>query len=409
MRASPPESSGHHAAPWRLLVQLVFSARFLLFTISTVLAVWIRFTFRGFVSDDYSIFLEPWYLTLRAQGFAAFHNGFSNYTPLYLYLLYFISNSLRYLLPLYAIKFLSIAGDFVCAWLVQQIIVVRYGANSLLSWIGYAAVLLLPTVILNGSAWAQSDSIFTAAILLSFLFILRHRWTLAFIAYGIALSLKLQSIFFLPFLVLLGLRGFYSWKYWIWIPLPYLIFMIPSWIAGRPLTELLTIYFSQVDMYQLLTLNAPNLYAWISPNAYALWYPLGLCVGGMAALAYLLIGWKSKIPLTPPLLLQAAFLSLLLVPFVLPKMHERYFFPAEIFSIALAIYYPRLFFVPILLCGATWVSYLPFLYHMAWIPMPIVAVFVFGALISISAFWMLSLFPQSAKSSRKTPAAHPTD
>jgi len=43
-----------------------------------------------------------------------------------------------------------------------------------------------------------------------------------------------------------------------------------------------------------------------------------------------------------------ALAALTLVPFFLPKMHDRYFYPADVFSFATIIFVPEMWFVPIL-------------------------------------------------------------
>jgi hypothetical protein len=43
-----------------------------------------------------------------------------------------------------------------------------------------------------------------------------------------------------------------------------------------------------------------------------------------------------------------ALSALTLVPFVLPKMHDRYFYPVDVFSFATVIFVPEMWFVPIL-------------------------------------------------------------
>ena len=58
----------------------------------------------------------------------------------------------------------------------------------------------------------------------------------------------------------------------------------------------------------------------------------------------------------------AAVVFVLLVPFVLPGMHERYFYLADVLTVVLAFYRPRLWYVPLLVQAASLLSYLPFLF-----------------------------------------------
>ncbi|MFH1185398.1 MAG: hypothetical protein V1755_10225, partial [Chloroflexota bacterium] len=84
------------------------------------------------------------------------------------------------------------------------------------------------------------------------------------------------------------------------------------------------------------------------------------------------------------LLLEVALVSLLAVPLFLPKMHERYFFPADVLAIALAFLYPRLYYAPILVLGVSFLSYQPFLFERDFVPLHLLA------LVLVSATGMLS-------------------
>jgi Gpi18-like mannosyltransferase len=378
--------------------------RILLCTGGIVAAVIIRLTMLNYVSGDYSTFLEPWYRTLQSQGFAAFRSAFSNYSPFYLYILFALTKLAPDLLPLYAIKLPSILADFFCAWLIQQIAAMKYGTVSAIPWVGFFAVLFLPTVILNGSAWGQADSIYTATLLACLLLLLRKRPGLAMLVFGLTFAMKLQSIFFLPFLLAVWIRERYKWKSWLWIPFVYLLLIIPAWLAGRPWGELLTIYFSQVDFYSMLTLNAPTLYAWWPVEPFVYLYPAGLLLCGGVCLVYVIAARHSKIPLAAPLLMHLAMVTVLLVPFFMPKMHERYFFSADILSIAYALYFPEFFIVPLLVCAASWISYLPFLFHIYLIPLPLAALPMFCALLICVIRLLRALYPEN-KNKPSSPSA----
>jgi Gpi18-like mannosyltransferase len=56
-----------------------------------------------------------------------------------------------------------------------------------------------------------------------------------------------------------------------------------------------------------------------------------------------------------------ALTALVLVPFVLPKMHERYYYPVDVFSYAVIIFAPEMWFVPLLYQFISSLSYSVFL------------------------------------------------
>jgi Gpi18-like mannosyltransferase len=61
--------------------------------------------------------------------------------------------------------------------------------------------------------------------------------------------------------------------------------------------------------------------------------------------------------------LYVALLSLMLMPFFLPTMHERYFFAADVFSVILAATVTQRAWLPVLIGAASLAGYTPFLFQ----------------------------------------------
>jgi hypothetical protein len=79
-------------------------------------------------------------------------------------------------------------------------------------------------------------------------------------------------------------------------------------------------------------------------------------------LALIGVAWWRRVQLTPTRIVLAATVSVLLVPFFLPAMHERYFFLADAMTVVAAFYLPRrLWALPVLEQFASFCAYLPFL------------------------------------------------
>lgn len=182
----------------------------------------------------------------------------------------------------------------------------------------------------------------------------------------------------------MAIKGRLAWRNLLWIPLVYLLFMLPAWIAGRPIGDLLRIYLEQAQSYPALTLNAPTFYAWLPATLYAVMYPAGVVWGASVIYLYLLAVYKSKAPLSQGLIVGLAMLAVLLVPFFLPKMHERYFYPADMLSIVFGFFFPQYFFVPIVMILVSFFAYQPFLLGRAVIPMEILALTVLGLIVLVS-------------------------
>jgi Gpi18-like mannosyltransferase len=338
-----------------------------------ILAAYARAKLWTFESADYTDEISRWYDFISAHGFRAFKEDFyPPYTPLYLYTFYLGTILLPGLPKLLVIKLISILFDFVCAFFVYRLVRLRYATGSA-PLFASTVVLLAPTVVWNSSLWAQCDALYTAGLLGCVYFLAIRRNTAAFLCYGAAFALKLQSIFLAPLLLILLLKGIIHWKHLLIVPVVYVVSILPAWFAGRPLFELLTAYFRQLGFYRGLSLNAPNMYQWFPQTINAIVYPTGLILGGVTVLLFCLCVYASRTPITTELLVYLATLSVLIVPFVLPRMHERYFFPADVLSIALAFYFPRFVLVPLVVQAASLFSYFPFLFGYRVISLSILA------------------------------------
>ena len=358
-----------------------------------VLAMALRIGLFDFQSGDYRVFLSPWYDFIVGNGqFRALGYEFSNYSPPYLYLL-----TLATYLPLpklYAVKLISVSFDFLLALFVLLIVRLKYDHRVV--WLSsFFAALFAPTVFINSALWGQSDAIYTSMLVASVYFAIRQRsnWSLFF--FSVALSFKLQAVFlFPPFVVLLLKRRVSSYSFLI-IPVTYMVSILPAWLAGRPMVELLMTYPAQTGQFSELTLNAPNLYQWLPEDPGLLEKP-GLVLAALLAGLLCLAVWRSAVPLDGDVILKLSLVSTLLLPFTLPHMHERYFFPADVISIVYAFYSPKRFFVPLIVGVASLLSYFPFLFREALIDLRYPAVLMGIALVVAAADLIRSLYPSSS-------------
>jgi Gpi18-like mannosyltransferase len=271
-----------------------------------------------------------------------------------------------------AIKLPSIVFDFISAYLAFHIVRLKY-PNGPAPTFAYFAVLFAPTIVLNSALWGQSESIYTTFLLMCLYFLLTGRGAYAGLAFGVAFALKLQAIFLAPLLLALAFKGRFAWKNFFWIPCIYLLLMIPAWIVGRPMAELLRIYLDQTQVYPSLTLNAPTFYAWLPESMYAVFYSAGIIWAGSFVFLVLIAVIKSHAKVSQALILNLGTLSLLLVPFFLPMMHERYFYPADLFSIIFGFFFPEYFFIPIAMGLVSLFAYQPFLFGRQLVPIEILA------------------------------------
>jgi len=320
------------------------------------------------ISGDYTTSISHWMNALGSPGLSAFKTPFSDYAPLYLYLLKFLT-----LIPIYelfSIKTLSLVFDVILGLMAIALVKKQQGkvwSKPKLFFL-FSLIFVIPTVLLNSSAWAQADSIYTAFILMSLYFIIEDKPLWASILFSVSLSFKLQAVFFLPVLIGYLMMKKRNLLYLLWIPIIYVITIIPAWLGGGSFFQLLTIYARQSSEFQALSLSAPSIFSFIDQNA--------LSAGASTALSYIgiilaliiaaWIVWKMlriqrQRPLTAEELVLISLLSVLALPFFLPHMHERYFYLADVFAVVYAFMLSRRWYLPVLIVGASLFSYMTFL------------------------------------------------
>jgi Gpi18-like mannosyltransferase len=346
-----------------------------------ILAIAIRYSLLDYKSLDYTGKISHWYNFIKSNGFSAFATNFSNYNPPYLYLFYLVIRIDPNLPTVVGAKIPGVICDFLCAYYVYRIVKVK-SSNSTLPLLAGMAVLFAPTVILNSTYWGQSDSIYTAALVACVYYLITHKNWPAMFAYGIALSFKLQAIFLAPFLFALFLKRMVNWKELLLIPFVFFLSLVPSWIAGRPISDLLNVYLHQSSQFETITMNAPSIYTWVpqTKEVFNLLYVPGILLGGVMAFLLVVLIYKGKVELTPSAMLEFSLISFMLIPFFLPKMHERYFFPADVISIAFAFYFPEFFFIPIAMSAISFLSYEPYLFEQTPVPFPILTLGLLSAI-----------------------------
>lgn len=304
-------------------------------------------------SLDFATALTDWHDFIAANGyFAALQYDFSDYSPAYLYLLTASVYLLSAFPKVIAVKAASIPFDFLLAYFVHRCVALRYPDAKEIPALAAIAALFTPTVLLNSALWGQVDAAYTAFLVACLYGLLAGRRTAAFVAFGLAFAFKAPAAFLAPLLLGLLRKRAASPGDFARSALVYALTLVPAVLLGRPLGELLSTYLSQVGSYGRLTMDAANLYQWLPDGPETSWYPFWP-VGAALAVALL---WgistlvaRSRAEITPDRIALLAAFSVLAVPFFLPKMLDRYFFPAEVFAVVLAFWRPRLWFAPVVL------------------------------------------------------------
>ena len=238
--------------------------------------------------------------------------------------------------------------DFAAA-VTAFLIIYEITKNRTKAVITYAIFMLSPIFLVNSTLWAQCDMLPMFWVLLCVYFFVKERPSMAMFFFGIAFAFKLQPLWLAPMLVILWVNKKVDLKHFLWLPVNYFLGIVPAWIAGRPLGELLTIYISQTEAEGWsLALKYSNLYYLIGETGFideyhtaGVWLSLAVF---MIVLYY--IGRKKLKINAEFILLLGGFVGLL-APFFLPQMHERYSFFAEVFLILYVILKPKKFYLPV--------------------------------------------------------------
>lgn len=336
--------------------------------ILTAFAFYSRYTVLDYRSVDYTLFLSDWVEQFRLHGgFAALSGRFGtcNYNIPYLYFLALFSYSS--ISDLYLIKLLSIFFDVLLAWGVM-LMVKHYSSSDIRSLSAFFVTLLLPTVFINSSIWAQCDSIYVSLALLGIYFALDDRPVLSMVLAALSFGFKLQAVFILPVYVVLWIYGKFNWKHFLIFPLTYLILVLPAVLLGRPFIETLTLYIDQSGTVGSgLNYNSPSIFSFIQYsvpnwlNAEISPYDAGAAFtlqnnaphdfntrlsgyGVFSAFLYMFavfaISFAFRKKLTDRAILGAAVLLVVGIPFLLPHMHDRYFFASDVLTLVLAFVAP---------------------------------------------------------------------
>ena len=374
----------------------VFSSGFfgvLFFIVGLAISGWIRYSAIKYESGDYGSYLSPWYDYITSNGYwSALKDNFSNYNPPYLYLL--IIASLFGGDKLISIKLISIIFDYILAILVYFVVKFlvdsKYTSNDSTSpkklskfipIIAFFGILFSPNIILNSSVWSQSDVIYTAFLVAGFWFLLKEKfiWTIAF--FTVAVSFKLQAIFFIPILILLFIKRKITLLHFLVAPIVYFLMMMPAVIAGKTWNAVFDVYVGQQNTYRDLTKNAPSLYVWFGGADYELFSKFGFGLAVIFGLILCVIFWKKKLENKEEYWLNLTLLSAVGIPFVLPKMHDRYFFIADVISIIYAYYFPKKFWIPIVINLTSFLVYLKYLFGSEVLSLPILSMVIFSVIV----------------------------
>lgn len=301
-------------------------------------------------SGDYDIYLASWLEKLAAGSFAdGMRADIGEYNVLYQYLLFVVTR--LPVPPLYAVKAISFAGDALLAGAVSRL-AAREGKPNLAA---FGAALLLPSFVLNAGMFAQCDSLYASCALWGLALALEGKHARGAACFALALAFKLQAVFLLPIAVVLWADGRMKLS-------DALVFLgtlaavaLPAMLGGKSPARIIGIYTAQTGLYTGLNYGAANLFGLMNTQGLDVYaygnFGMALAFGA----CMLLVAWGVHRAgrLDADGYVTLAFLLTLCIVFLLPRMHERYFYLAEALAVALAGRRPGLLPVPALTATAS--------------------------------------------------------
>ena len=328
-------------------------------------------------TGDFNSFLNKWYTLYYDNGFKALGQNIGDYTPAYNYYLWFIS--LFRIEPgsdqlVHAIKIYSVFFDYVLSVFCGLIVYHITNKDKVKSVLTYGLVLFGLTIFLNSALWGQCDAIYATFVVMSFYFFMTKHHRTSAIMLSVAFAFKLQTIFIIPFFVVMFLRRKVNLKYLVWIPIVYIIFALPACIAadnffGR-LGEILTVYFNQsVNSYKQLALNCSTLYSLIFTNFksedYISAFSVPFALVSIGIFIYFI--YRSKEEFDDNMLVKIFVFFVMFTPFVLPHMHDRYYYIADAAIMIYVVLNPKKFYLAIMAIITSMIGYMVYLWNVPFI------------------------------------------
>lgn len=310
----------------------------------SVFGMLLRWTGIRFVGVDYENCLESWYQQLKAGGsLAALAEYEGDYNLFYATILYLLT--LVPVEPIVSIKMVSILFDYVGAFLLMGAAMAIGGEERryLHGIIAFALVLFHPVAIVNSGYLAQSESIWAGFSLLSFWYISQEKPVRGMWMLGFALAMKLQSVFILPIVLMLY---FYKKKFSIlhilWIPVAIQVTCIPAIIGGCSFDIAYRTYFRLMGEYPYMYYYYPNVWTFFQEAPYYQFGKVAIVMAFTALLLFAVLFVLSGRKHGEKEWLEYVAWTTMTCAMLLPCMHERYNYIAEIVLPVCAIFNRKL-------------------------------------------------------------------
>ena len=370
--------AGMHSAPCGTSSRLLAGGKAvsaLAFGILVLALVTLRIgLWRYFHNSDLLTSYIPWQIYLIQHGrWHALQHPLGIYFPAYFDLAILTTYLNGHFNVITQIKLVSFCFDLLAAFvaycMVGRILRETAPGRTIAPMIASLCIRAGPTVLLNGSVWGQSDIVYTTFLLLSVYAVIAGSGAAAALFFGFALAFKLQAIFLIPFLGAMLLARRIRWIHLLLVPVGWLVSLVPALLNGGRIAEFLRLLFSQGGTFPVLAINIGNPWTVLMLLHFNehIGTLLGIAITIAATIAISFWGSRPAFQSSANTLMLASF-CLLVMPYIMPRMHERYFFCAEVFLCLLSCVDLAFCLPAALVLSASLIEYSNyFLYHVRYL------------------------------------------
>lgn len=312
--------------------------------ILAVFGMALRWTGIYFEGVDYQNCLSAWYEELKAgDGLHALAQFSGDYNMFYATILLLLTKIP--IPPIISIKMVSILFDYLGAAVLCRLAMrAAQPEKKYISGIfAFGLAICNPLAVINSGYLGQSEGIWVSLALLSFWLVYNQKIVRGMLVLGLALSMKLQAVFILPIILI---YWFYTKKFSIlhllWIPVMIQLVCIPAIIGGSGFDIAYRQYRNMLGEYPSMYYFLPNVWTYFQGAPYYLFGKYAIAITFLALLIFAVLFVKSGRRHTTADYLEYVAWTAMTCAMLLPCMHERYDYMAELVLPVCAIFCPVL-------------------------------------------------------------------
>jgi len=328
----------------------------------------LTFSFFGTLELDFNTFVS-WGKIVYSNGFAKFYNGWSDYLPGYIYILWlltFISEKVALIPTTLLFKLPSMISDTITAYLIYKI-VLSFTKKDKPALIASVFYLFNPAIFANSTLWGQVDSL-TALFSLLSVYLASSSVVLSAVTLAIGTAIKPQAAFSLLAILFVVINKKWDFKKLLMFALSglfsFALLFAPFDASKNLIPFIIKRIGTTMSQYPYSSVNAFNfwgIFGFWKKDTTGLLSPLYL--GGAILL---IVGFLSGIKTKNKKAFQYVVLSVVFLSNFLffSRMHERHLLPVFAPLIVSAAIYSELI-IPYFILSFTYLANL--YYSFVWV------------------------------------------